>query len=191
MYGTRNAETDQLARNGIEFIEAALKLVPGSPAYLNTDGLLIADGLGDRKLGLEILQKAAELAPDDIQIRQNIRDLQIGGSVPRALSPIPVPQRSQKKGDPSAALTHAVRQIQDRRVWLAKNLSYARRKSVRGGLGLFGVRSRLPAIILIGRRSDLKERDDNLRNQMCDDLGILIHTCDWVIPAIPARYQSA
>jgi len=87
VYGSRNAETEQLARNGIEFIEAALKLVPDSPKFLNTFGLLVADGLGDKKLALEILQKAAELAPDDIQIRQNIRDLQIGGSVPRALSP--------------------------------------------------------------------------------------------------------
>jgi hypothetical protein len=86
VYCTLNAETEQLARNGIEFIEAALKLVPDSPSYLNTYGLLVADGLGDKKLGLEILQRAAQLAPDDIQIRQNIRDLQIGRSIPRASS---------------------------------------------------------------------------------------------------------
>jgi len=86
VYGSRNAETEQLARNGIEFIEAALKLVPDSPSYLNTYGLLVADGLGDKKLGLDILQRAAQLAPDDIQIRQNIRDLQIGRSIPRASS---------------------------------------------------------------------------------------------------------
>jgi hypothetical protein len=48
VYGSRNAETEQLARNGIEFIEAALKLVPESPNYLNTYGLLVADGLGDK-----------------------------------------------------------------------------------------------------------------------------------------------
>jgi hypothetical protein len=34
---------------------------------------------------LEILEKAAQLAPDDIQIQQNIRDLQ-KSSVPRALT---------------------------------------------------------------------------------------------------------
>jgi hypothetical protein len=84
VYGTRNAETEQLARNGIEFVEAALKIVPDSPAYLNTYALLVTDGLGDTKLGLEILQKAAKLAPDDIQIQQNIRDIQASGRVPHA-----------------------------------------------------------------------------------------------------------
>jgi len=59
-----------------------LKVVPDSPAFLNTDALLVTDRLGDTKLGLEILQRAAQLAPDDIQIRQNIRDIQAGGRVP-------------------------------------------------------------------------------------------------------------
>ncbi len=86
VYGTRNAETEQLARNGIEFVEAALKLVPDSPAFLNTYALLVTDGLGDTKLGLEILQRAAQLTPDDIQLRQNIRDIQAGGRVPHVNS---------------------------------------------------------------------------------------------------------
>ncbi len=84
VYGSRNAETEQLARNGIEFVEAALKLAPDSPAFLNTYALLVTDGLGDTKLGLKILQRAAQLAPDDIQIQQNIRDIQAGGRIPRA-----------------------------------------------------------------------------------------------------------
>lgn len=76
VYGTRNAEIEQVARNGIEFAEAALKLFPDSPKYLNTYGLLLADGLGQKKVALEILERAAQLAPDDIQLRQNIRSLQ-------------------------------------------------------------------------------------------------------------------
>ena len=75
VYGRRNAEMEQEARNGIEFIEAALKLVPDSAKYLNTYALLLADGLGKKKLALEILERAAQLAPDDIQIQQNIRSL--------------------------------------------------------------------------------------------------------------------
>jgi hypothetical protein len=82
VYGTRNAETEQLARNGIEFVEAALKLVPDSAAFLNTYALLVTDGLGEPKLGLQILERAARLAPDDIQIQQNIRDIQKLGRVP-------------------------------------------------------------------------------------------------------------
>ena len=75
VYGRRNAEMEQEARNGIEFIEAALKLVPDSAKYLNTYALLLADGLGKKKLALEILERAAQLAPDDIQIQQNMRSL--------------------------------------------------------------------------------------------------------------------
>jgi tetratricopeptide (TPR) repeat protein len=75
VYGRRNAEMEQEARNGIEFIEAALKLVPNSAKYLNTYALLLADGLEQKKLAQEILERAAQLAPDDIQLQQNIRGL--------------------------------------------------------------------------------------------------------------------
>lgn len=96
-----------------------------------------------------------------------------------------------KRGDPTACLSHAIRQLQDWRGWLSKNLAYARRKTSRGGLGLFGVRSRLAGIILIGRRSDLREQDEDLRNQMCEDLAILIHTYDWLIPDYALTKQRA
>jgi len=77
---TRNrsydAQIEQDARNGIEFIEAGLKLFPNDPKYLHTYALLLVDGLGQKKVGLEILERAAQFAPDDIQIKQNIRSLQ-------------------------------------------------------------------------------------------------------------------
>jgi hypothetical protein len=77
---TRNrsydAQIEQDARNGIEFIEAALKLFPNDPKYLHTYALLLVDGLGQKKVGLEVLERAAQFAPDDIQIKQNIRSLQ-------------------------------------------------------------------------------------------------------------------
>jgi tetratricopeptide (TPR) repeat protein len=87
VYRSRNAETEQLARNGIEFIEGALKLVPNNATYLNTYALLLADGLGNQKVAMEILERAARLDPDNIQIRQNIRDLQSAGPAARALDP--------------------------------------------------------------------------------------------------------
>ncbi len=86
VYGYRNAQMEQEARNGIEFVEAALKLIPNSPKYLNTYALLLADGLGQTKLALEIFERATQLAPEDIQLRQNIRALQVGDPVPRAVS---------------------------------------------------------------------------------------------------------
>jgi tetratricopeptide (TPR) repeat protein len=86
VYGSRNTETEQLARNGIEFIEAALKLFPSDPNYLNTYALLLADGLGHKELALEALERATQIDPDNIQIRQNIRNIEAVGPAPRTLS---------------------------------------------------------------------------------------------------------
>ena len=73
--GRVNLDREQEARNGIEFIEAALKLFPDNAIYLNVYALLLGEGLGQKKLALEILDKASQLAPDDIQIKQNMRSL--------------------------------------------------------------------------------------------------------------------
>lgn len=74
-HGYRTANLEQIARDGLEFVDAALQLAPGNPKYLNTKALLLADGLGQKESGLALLQQAAELAPKDIQIQQNIRAL--------------------------------------------------------------------------------------------------------------------
>lgn len=75
VYGFRNAQIEQEARNGIEFIEAALELFPNDPIYLNNYALLLVDGLGEKQLALEILERAQVIDPDNIQVRQNIRQL--------------------------------------------------------------------------------------------------------------------
>ena len=94
-----------------------------------------------------------------------------------------------KNGDPSAKLSHAIRQIQDWRAWLADNRSYAQRKTSRGGLGLLGIRSRLPGFIFIGRRDRLDDRNQNLRAQMSEDLNIEICTYDRLLDL--CAYYSA
>ncbi|MEY2586091.1 MAG: hypothetical protein QOD80_2117 [Verrucomicrobiota bacterium] len=71
-----DAQIEQDARNGIEFVEAALKLFPNEPRYLNTYACLLIDGLGEKNLALAVLERAQALAPDDIQLKQNIRSLQ-------------------------------------------------------------------------------------------------------------------
>lgn len=81
-------------------------------------------------------------------------------------------------GDPSAALTHAIRQVQDWRSWLNNNLEYARRDRVDGGLELRGIRPDVPAKIFIGRRSMLDSDTQRRREQMSHDSGIEIHTFD-------------
>jgi len=72
VYGTR---LEMTARDGLEFVAGALALYPDNPKYLNTKALLFASGVGETKLAIAILHQAAKIAPNDIQIRQNIRDL--------------------------------------------------------------------------------------------------------------------
>jgi hypothetical protein len=85
-------------------------------------------------------------------------------------------------GNPSAVLTHAIRQIQDWRSWLTKNVDYATRSRADSGLGLPDIDGEVSGLILIGRRdADLGERTRSLRRQMVKDLGIAIHSYDWLL----------
>ena len=68
----------EMAGDALEYINAALKVSPKNPEYLNTKGLLVANGLGRVKDGLKLLRKALELEPDNITIKQNIRKLEKG-----------------------------------------------------------------------------------------------------------------
>lgn len=86
-----------------------------------------------------------------------------------------------KGGDPSAKLTHAMRQIFDWQAWLAKNIDYACRDRSEGGLGLRDIRSETPCIIIMGRRKDLSEQTKGLRQQLCLRSGISIMTYDRLI----------
>ena len=94
-----------------------------------------------------------------------------------------------KSGDPTAALTHAIRQIQDWRAWLTNNLEYARKSEVEGGLGLQNIRPDLEGLIIIGRRSRLLESDNVLRSQMSHDLKIAIHTYDYITDIARGKAQ--
>jgi tetratricopeptide (TPR) repeat protein len=73
VYGTFKSE---VARDGLEFINAALKLNPNASNFWNTKGLLYIDGLGNKQEGLIFLRKALELEPDSIVIKQNIRKVE-------------------------------------------------------------------------------------------------------------------
>ncbi len=72
----RRQEMQQLAHDGLEFIEAALVIDAKSSRYWNLKGLLLSDGLGEHEKGLECLRKALEFEPDSIVIKQNIRSLE-------------------------------------------------------------------------------------------------------------------
>ena len=86
-----------------------------------------------------------------------------------------------KKGDPSATLNHAIRQISDWRAWLRKNQNYAARLRSENGLGLTDIDSDIPGLIIIGRENALDPTTRELRRQLGANLNIKIHTYDWLI----------
>jgi len=86
-----------------------------------------------------------------------------------------------KNGNPSAVLTHAIRQITDWRIWLTNNIDYARRTRDKQGLGLTDVDGNMEGLVLIGRRDILSTETTARRSQMCKDLNIEIHTYDWLV----------
>jgi len=55
------------------------------------------------------------------------------------------------KGRPAAKLAEALGQIRDWRMWLRKNIAYARNE-----LGLTGLDAEAPGVVVIGRRAGIK-----------------------------------
>jgi hypothetical protein len=95
-----------------------------------------------------------------------------------------------KSGDPSSYLIHAIRQIQDWRIWLHANQNYASRLRLDSGLGLSGIRADLPGSIFIGRRSALPPGVEQRRHQMARELNIKIHTYDYLVESVSGRALS-
>jgi tetratricopeptide (TPR) repeat protein len=73
VYGER---LHQVGRDGLEFINAALKIDPNSSVYWNIKGLLLIDALGNNEEGLKCLRQALEFEPDSIVIKQSIRNVE-------------------------------------------------------------------------------------------------------------------
>ncbi len=91
-----------------------------------------------------------------------------------------------KNGDPTAQLTHAIRQIEDWRDWLTRNASYAARD-----LGLTDVRPDLPGLVLIGRRANEDPATKNRLRQMMVQRRIQIHTYDFLLDNARGRIEFA
>lgn len=102
----------------------------------------------------------------------------------------PIARLFTKKGDPTQALTHAIRQITDWRTWLTPNQGYAARPREKSGLGLTDISNRAPGLIIIGRRSSLDAATHERRRQMCAQTQIAIHTYDWLMSAARGRLGS-
>ncbi len=87
---------------------------------------------------------------------------------------------SNKNGDLSADVNHALGQIRDWRTWLENNLQFARQPKQKGGLGLHEIRPAYPAMIYIGRRKDITDDFNRHRNQLRDN-AVYIHTYDSIV----------
>ena len=87
----------------------------------------------------------------------------------------------RKDGLPTQHVHRAIAQIRDWKSWLRDNRDYARRARSENGLGLVGIDSRLPGLILIGRRVPFPERYNEFRREQADRYRILIHSYDWLL----------
>lgn len=96
-----------------------------------------------------------------------------------------------KNGDPSAALTHALRQIDDWRDWLSRNLDYAQRPRDRSGLGLIDIHPELDGMVIIGRDVDLDRRAIAPRRQRLERTHrVKIETYDWLLAQATDRLTT-
>ncbi len=83
-----------------------------------------------------------------------------------------------RNGDPSAALTHALRQVDDWRAWLMKNSAYAREE-----LGYRDIDGDVAAIVLMGTRSIESVPDNYLgRNRALvgNRQRLILHHYEWL-----------
>ena len=85
-----------------------------------------------------------------------------------------------KKGDPSAALTHALRQISDWRDWLSYNRDYAMRPRDQSGVGLLEIDPELEGLIILGRDADIDPLTNASRRRLSRERKVRIETYDWL-----------
>ena len=77
-----------------------------------------------------------------------------------------------------------VSQVLDWRNWLSSNIAYARRRRSEDGLGLFDIREKSEAIILVGRRALMPETKDAQRHEYRQSNKIQIHSYDWLLETL-------
>jgi hypothetical protein len=86
----------------------------------------------------------------------------------------------------SEVLRKAIQQIRDWREWFSNNLDNAQKSVSQGGLGLPGIRTRPPGLIIIGRE-DGAGGTGVMRSQYAEAEDIQIRTYDWLVRAARSR----
>lgn len=95
-----------------------------------------------------------------------------------------------RNGDPSAPLTHALRQIADWRDWLSRNRDYAMRPREQSGLGLRDIEPELEGLVIMGREAETSPRTNQLRRRLSREHRIKIETFDWLSHNAKARLAA-
>ena len=77
-----------------------------------------------------------------------------------------------------------VNQVIEWRNWLSSNISYARQRRSENGLGLFNIREKAEAVVLVGRRALMPKTKDAQRHEYRQSSNIQIHTYDWLLETL-------
>jgi len=82
VYGSNAASpTPENVGLALQYINRSLEYFPQNPAYLNLKALLLWEGNGDKKNARAILEYAAQLAPRDIDIQNNLNAIKSSGCI--------------------------------------------------------------------------------------------------------------
>jgi Shedu protein SduA, C-terminal len=102
----------------------------------------------------------------------------------------PLARMFTKRGELASVANHAIRQIEDWRIWLGRNRDYAARPRDESGLGLVDIDANVAAWIVIGRRADLDPAFRERRRERSHRMNVKFHTYDWLLEVAKARADS-
>lgn len=83
VYGTNSAWTAADPADvplALKYIDRSLEHFPDNATFLNLKALLLIEGGVDREAGMRLMERAAELAPRDITIQDNLEKLRASAS---------------------------------------------------------------------------------------------------------------
>lgn len=93
----------------------------------------------------------------------------------------PHAQLMTKKGEFAETVRHAVQQIKDWRMWLWENQETAKKLRISGGLGLHDMSRLITGQVIVGRRTQVTERYNQLRADLLEHDAIELVTYDRII----------
>lgn len=159
-------ELEELLEAGVSDEEPFQNLLTRHPALLASTVVG-----GWRTYVIPKVRLGAEYVPDFLVLGLNSVGLQwvtVELEAPR--HPILI-----RDGSLSGATRHGVKQVQDWREWLTKNVAYAQ-----GELHLYGLTNQAPGLVIIGRDDPRAERVSS-RAQSAEGPRIAIHSWDWLL----------